>query len=519
MSEVIPLSYIRIWTRKNDCAVDIHLRTGDRYKIDGTGIYIYLPDGTWSQVNTRQVFPVIHFYPSLRVSDLAHSANQPAHLQVVAAESGRGGNRKASFDEIKRYVDQYFLLLGGLSSLERYLAVRSSEAGLVNVLQMRAALNGLRPQETLGTSLLRHNFCTWDKLLAACVDIERLPKRQSAKAATSLGLELSGEILVAFGKITRTQLEFALNCKRQGSKPLGEILIQMGACSQSDIKSCIQAQESLDTAVAKAADRLGGLLVQQRRISQEALQEALRAQSLGRQPLHAVLVHTGACGKAVFPSFQKEMGLKDDADMYDEEQFAGYLLKRGIINQKQLEEAQNLQNAGRQVLGELLVQLKRCLPEDIELALNLQRHYRRLRPQSKKEKLGDILISRRLADARAVDKAARAQAVGKEQLGTTLVNLGVCTRQDFADALELQLSWREELKGFDDRLGQELVKSGALDSAKLAQVLQEHGQSNAPLGQVLVEKNICQPEAVIGALLRRDERRRQAFERFIERMK
>lgn len=519
MDDVIPLSYIRIWARKNECAIECALKSGDRYRVDRNGVFINLPDVGWSGINTRQLFPVINFYPTLKASDLAgYQPGNAAYLHVVPAD-GRSDNRRASFAEIRQYVDQYFSLLGGLNALERYIAVRASEAGLVNVLQMRAALNDREKGETLGASVLRHEFCTWDKLLAACLDFERALTREKAAAAVSpFGFELSGEILVALGKVSRTQLEYALNRKRQGSKPLGEILIQMGACSKADIKACMEAQESLNAAVSSTADRIGELLVQHGRITTETLEEALHLQKLGRQPLHAVLLYLGACGKVTFTSFKRDIGLKDEAENYDDEEFANYLLRRGIINPKQLEDAQNIQNTGRQKLGELLVQLRKCSSEDVEMALNLQRHYRRLHPEAKREKLGDILIRRRLADAQTVDRAARAQAMGKEQLGTTLVNLGVCTRQDFADALEIQLSWREELKGQDDRLGQELVKNGFVEPSSLQRILQEQGQSNRPIGQILVEDNLCPPEAVIDTLLRRDDRRRKAFERFIGRV-
>jgi hypothetical protein len=109
--------------------------------------------------------------------------------------------------------------------------------------------------------------------------------------------------------------------------------------------------------------------------------------------------------------------------------------------------------------------------------------------------------------------------LSKEQLGTTLVKLGVCTTHDFADALQLQTSWREEIKGLDYRLGQEMVKAGLLDAASLDQALQKHHSDSRPLGQLLVEQRICPPEAVINALLRRDERRRKAFQRFLDRVR
>lgn len=517
MDENIPISYIRIWARKNECSVDFDLKSGDSYRIDAKGVLIKLPDGAYTSINIRHIFPVVDRYPCLRASDLkTQSPGQPPALVGVPAKRD-ARSKRARFDEIRRYVDQQFEFLVGVSSLEKYVAIRATEAGVITVSQLKTALSSRQKSETLGAALLRLNFCTWDKILATCLDFERSARSQARSSA--FGFELSGEILVALGKVSRTQLEYALSRKRQGSKPLGEILIRMGACSASDIDACVEAQELLNETFYSGVNRLGELLVQSGRLTREALQEVLRLQKLGRQPLHAVLVQIGACSKASLTSFKKDVGLPPNQQVYDEDEFAAYLLQRGIINQKQLEEAQNIQSSGHQVLGEILIQTKRCVPEDIELGLNLQRHHQRLHPETNGPKLGDILVTRRLVDAEQIDSATQAQALSKEQLGTTLVKLGVCTSQDFADALQLQMSWREELKGLDYRLGQEMVKAGLLDPALLDQALQKHHSDSRPLGQLLVEQRICPPEAVIDALLGRDERRRKAFQRFLDRVR
>ena len=517
MDNSIPLSYIRIWCRKNKCSASIQLKSSDQYLIDARGIFILLPDGTVSAVNPRYAFAIVDDYPSLKAADLHMPGANSQPLVYGQSITGNRKPMKATFAEIALYVENYLSLLGKLSRIEKYLAVRASETDLISVLQMNAALNGRQPGETLGSALLRMDFCTWDRLLSACLDCDRstLHNPSSTGSQPLSGFELSGEILVALDKITRTQLESALHRKRQARKPLGEMLIKMGACSENDVKKCLAVQDGLNQSLSNATSKLGEMLVRHGGLTQEALDEALKMQQLGRQPLHMVLNATGACGKTSITSYKRERRIPESSEDYDEEDLGDYLLRRGMISPKQLEEAQTIKNTGRQLLGELLLKLNRCHPDDVELALNLQRHRRRMDPMAKPEKLGDMLVSRNLADKSQIDQATRAQALGKQQLGVTLVGLGVCSQQDFADALELQYSWREQLKGFDDRLGQEMVRHGFLKPAAVEQALKQQSQFKRPLGAILLEQHGCPPEQIIEVLLKRDEQRRQAFQRLL----
>jgi uncharacterized OsmC-like protein len=518
MRDSIPISFIRIWCRKNDFSVGFKLRTGDSYNIDAKKVSIGLPDGTYASVNTRHVFPVRERYPVLLASDIEGYDRQYAPVLYGQPPDPRAKRRRATFDEIVDEVESYVSLLGKLEPVEKYVAIRLCETGVVSILQLNAAVNRANEGESLGAAVLRLNFCTWEQMLCACLDIERMPTTTAAGGTS--GFELSGEILVSLGKITRTQLEHAIKLKRDGSKPLGEILVQMGACTPGDVRNCLAAQEAISESVVDSIGLIGDLLVQHGRITPDQLTEALRMQHVGRQPLHAVLISMGACSKAAIAQFKQDHGIPQSSDNYNEDVLGSYLVQSQIISDKQLHEARRIQNKGRQVLGELLVSSKACTQDDVELALNLQQHYRRSKPATKRrEKLGEMLIKRSLVAPEKVADAARTQELGKQKMGATLISLGACTHADFADALELQFNWREQTRNADDKLGQELVRSGAIDESKLKRALDLHGKAGKPLGEILIEQHACTPETVIDTLIKRDEKRKQAFEEYVKQMR
>src|SRR5437870_2036023 len=119
---------------------------------------------------------------------------------------------------------------------------------------------------------------------------------------------------------------------------------------------------------ATVQDRVGlfaELLVQHGVVTYDDLEQALRMQRVGRQPLHAVLISMGICGGNQIDEFRMRFPQHIRAQGFDEKALAQYLVYRKLANERQLEEARRVQGLGRLVLGELLVTLQKATPEAI----------------------------------------------------------------------------------------------------------------------------------------------------------
>ena len=56
-----------------------------------------------------------------------------------------------------------------------------------------------------------------------------------------------GDILIAAGKITVSQLEYALKSQRDSGKKLGEVLVDIGIINEEDIVNAIEEQTGIES--------------------------------------------------------------------------------------------------------------------------------------------------------------------------------------------------------------------------------------------------------------------------------
>lgn len=523
MTESLPIAYLRIWAQKNQMAVSIERKSSDKYMISKEGVFLIMPDGTMAPVNARQVFPVIERFPALLISDLVEKSTTPTRqFYLIASKSEDKLTTKAlSFEQVRAEVESYLSLITHLDPVQLYVAVRAYETGLVGLPHLNRVAGMLTPNTTLGTQLLQQNLCSWEDLLAVCLDLRKPTPKKGGQAERAIPaapseFELSGEILVSLGRISRTDLQQALTSKDTGDRPLGEILVQMGACTQEDIQNAVRTQTDMRSAEYGPIGLLGELLIEGKIVRQDDVFEALRMQKIARQRLDGILISMGICTPDHIKDFRWRCpgALLDNGDV-NEEKLGDWVVMSNLCTQRGLEEAYRLQKRGRQLLGELLVNLKHCNEDDIQRVLSEQVDRRRKKaPQP--EKLGELLVSRNVVTEQTLARAAKIQTQGREKLGSTLVNLGACTEDDFTKALELQFSWRESSRQREDKLGDELLKGGHVSPQNLNKALEVHTRAGKPLGQILVEQNCCPPEVVIETLIRRDERRHAAFAMLIQ---
>jgi hypothetical protein len=513
MVDSVPIPYIRIWCNKNQLWVGFQTPQGDLYRVDAQGVYLTLPDRTLSLVNPRLIFPVIDRYPSLTQEELLTPPNSRFIGLNAYNKDDTVPAKRFSFGQIRQEVESYLSMLTHLDPLQFYVAVRAYESGVVGLPHLNRIAGNLSPKTTMGTELLQQRMCTWEDLLAVCLD---MPRTGQIGQGAPAEYEMVGEIMVAIGRLTRTELQKALNLKRGGDKPLGEILMQMGACSKTDIDTCLQAQDKVRSTVEDRVGLLGELLVQQGTVTYEDLDQALRIQRMGRQPLPAVLVSMGVCSREQILEFRNRYPQYANGDDIDEKALAQYLVYHSLANERQLDEARRVQARGRMVLGELLVDLQKCTEQDIARLLGRQQSMRSELRNMTPDKFGDILIKNNVVQPDTVEEAARIQQMSRQKMGATLVSLGTCSQSDFSDALQLQFNWREQNKNSADKLGDQLLLNGEIDESNLQRALDMHSRAGKPLGQVLVESGTCSPESVINILIKRDERRRFSFHDYLK---
>jgi hypothetical protein len=516
MSEPLPIAYLRIWAQKNQSVVHIERKTSDKYQITKDGVMLAMADGTLAPVNVRQIFPIINRYPSLQISDLElkGSTNTKQFHMLAMKPEDKLSQKLLSFEQVRDEIESYLSLLMHLDSLQLYVAIRAYESQLVGLPHVTRIAGMLTPNTSMGTLILQQNLCTWEELLAVCLDLKRPAPRvkgQAERAVTVAEFELVGEILVSLGRLTRTQLLQAVATKSTGDKPLGEILVQIGACTADDIDSAVRTQTDMRTTDYGSMGMLGDVLTENGIVRREDVFEALRMQKIARQRLDGILISMGLCTADHIQEFRWRCqgGVSETGDI-NEEKLAEWVLMSNFCSPRELEEALRLQKRGRQLLGELLVALKRCTEHDVQRALQVQRDRRSAKP-GEPERLGELLVAKRIVSERDLETAAAIQFKGRERLGSALVNVGACTEEDFRKALELQFSWRQSTKQREDKLGEELLKEGYISEANLAKALEINSRSGKPLGQILIEQGSCPPEIVIDTLIRRDERRRSAF--------
>jgi uncharacterized OsmC-like protein len=371
--------------------------------------------------------------------------------------------------------------------------------------------------KTIGSALIYGGICQWESLLGYCLDT-RPPSRLDPPSLRTLierrEWELTGEILVALGKINRTQLEYSLKIKREGSQALGQILTIMGACNQDDVDRCLKIQEEVKDHTGSEVALIGKLLVRQGIISEMDLDDALRNQRIARQPLARILISMGACTQRDIDSFARVSGVSFQSEI-DDVSLGNYLLKTETISKIHLEEALRIQQRGRQVLGELLVSMGLVSATDIENVIEFQREVRETH-RSGVEKLGSILIHAGKVPPTKVEEAVKLQSIGRQPFGAILVALGACTAEDVMQALDLQQKWRGRERPPGDRLGEVLVRQGIISETELEEPLLEHMREEKPLGRILIDRNICSPEQIIEALIERDHKRQYEFLEFIQ---
>ena len=516
---------MRIWCRKHDAWLSFRTQKGENYFINPSGYYIELPDRSLAPITARVAFPVVNCYPSIRIDtlELQNNYSPPSYFVYALREGQMIGQPKALRLSSFRYELDQILAGTQLSPPEKYVALRVLESGLVPehvLLQVIAKLPA--KGVTIGQELVASQLVAWEMLMGVCVDA-RVPSKidpaNMRKSAFLREWELAGEILVSMGKVNRSQLEYAIKIKREGSKSLGEILTAFGACSPKDVEESLELQAVLrDSTETRDIVRLGELLVKRGIIQYDELDEGLRRQQIASQPLAKLLVALGACAELDVEDFRSQHGYGFQGQI-DDQALASWLQKTGRCSSEQLRQAMHIQMQGRQYVGEILIGMGMCSREIVHDTVSMQEDIKRVKEKGDGDglrRLGTILLAKGKIGKDELEKAVHMQSTGRRALGEVLAALSGCSEQDVGLAVTLQKQWRERVALEEDRLGEVLVKRGFLGEDVLQQAVAIHINTGKPIGRVLVEENYCTPEEIIATLVLRDYKRQSDLNTFIK---
>ena len=519
-TQVVPAGLLRIACRRHDVRLSFNNRWQDHYSISRHGYFIELPEGPPVPVNARTVFPIHERLACLDIRDVGarlSPGSQGDFLCVSEAPSTHDQVMAVDLPDLVADFYQAMPWMEELPALERCVALQVAESGLVPVDELAKAVFLRNSGRTIGQILLKRGDCTWGQMLAACLDTRNpsaLDPPEPRAISWGSDRERVGEILIALGKMNRTQLEIALNIRRQGRRRLGEILMGMGACSKSDIEECYRLQKAIRERHASGMGLLGELLVKQGAISEDDLEHALREQKVGRQSLERILLSMGACSHQDIEDFirvNQWHGVQAEIDGFA---LGHWLVKVGTITEQQLQEALRIQARGRQFLGELVVTLGLCTEEQVDRALSTQETLP-LHATSEEAKLGMLLIRQGKIDFSHLDDALSLQEQARRPLGQILVETGACPLADVEAAVELQQGWRKSHPAPGDHLGDLLVGKRLISPETLACLLPRHVDERRPLGLILVEEGLLSPEQILEVLFDSENKRRQEFARYL----
>jgi hypothetical protein len=166
-----------------------------------------------------------------------------------------------------------------------------------------------------------------------------------------------GQIMLRIGAVTEEHLGEALDVQAADGGLLGEILVDMKACTKDQVAWALSQQN--------AEKRFGSFLLRRRLITPEQLDQAMRL--LGKRPdalLSEILVEEGYL---TLEQVQENLRFQ-----LQEARLGQILIKQGSLTDMQLESALTRQGATGQLLGEILVATGLCTLEQIGRALEEQ---------------------------------------------------------------------------------------------------------------------------------------------------
>ncbi len=170
------------------------------------------------------------------------------------------------------------------------------------------------------------------------------------------------------------------------------------------------------------------------------------------------------------------------------------LIDGGFIEREDLELALEVQKHSNELLGQVLVNMGVLDKADLEAALSIQDHLSTIDDAVRsaagiRKMLGSLLLMTGRITAEQLDFALEEQKITGEKLGNILVKMGLLTENQVNSVLRFQQNQESDAPPSTPlRLGEILISAGYITRRQLADALQKQQLSKKKLGEVLVEE-------------------------------
>ena len=170
------------------------------------------------------------------------------------------------------------------------------------------------------------------------------------------------------------------------------------------------------------------------------------------------------------------------------------LVDGGFIEREDLELALEVQKHSNELLGQVLVNMGIVDKADLEAALSIQDHLSTIDDAVRsaagiRKMLGSLLLMTGKITSEQLDFALEEQKVTGEKLGNILVKMGLLTENQVDSVLRFQQNQESpEPPSTPLRLGEILISTGYISRKQLDDALLKQQVSKKKLGEVLVEE-------------------------------
>ncbi len=229
-----------------------------------------------------------------------------------------------------------------------------------------------------------------------------------------------GHWLEKVGTISRQQLEEALRIQARGRQVLGELLVSLRLCSTADIQQALSMQKDIREDYKTGVEKLGSILIKNKKVDQAKIEEALRLQSTGREKIGSILVALRSCTENDLSRALEIQRQWREHCQTVQDRLGDVLLSDGAVSESDLNRALLRHTQENLPLGRVLVELRICTPEQIISAL-VSRDYDRqckFRAFLNKEMSADAACAASQAEAQLRPSQPVAAAVRYARMST-----------------------------------------------------------------------------------------------------
>lgn len=169
------------------------------------------------------------------------------------------------------------------------------DGGFISRKNLKEALNLQKnTNEQIGTILV-HMGVLPRSYLDAALSLQHHLSSLKDSIKVSAGIrQLLGELLIQTNRISRKQLDIALQEQKMTGEKIGTILVRHGFLTEQELESVLHFQKNQGIEQAKSAPlRLGEVLVTTGQITRKQLEDALKQQKLSDKKIGQVLVEAG----------------------------------------------------------------------------------------------------------------------------------------------------------------------------------------------------------------------------------